>query len=480
MPRIAPFALVLLLLGAPADAADTSVRTTIPQAAIDAAVGLRERALKDDVAYAIVEGLTTEIGPRLAGSENDQKARDWMVAKFKALGFDKVWTEPVSYPKWVRRSEAAAVTEPFAQPLAVTALGYSAGTPAGGLDAEVIGFDSLDAMKAAPDYRIKGKIVYVGIPRMHASVDGRDYGPGSSVRVMGPELAAAKGAVAFLLRSVGSDNNRLAHTGMTRFSDPAKAIPAAALSNPDADLLDAMLKRGKPVKLHLALDCGIEGSYNGANVIAEITGNKRANEYFLTGGHLDSWDLGTGAIDDGAGIAITTAAALLIGQLPERPARSIRVVAFANEESGLYGGKAYAAQHHLEIGKAILGAESDGGADRILKVTATVKPEARGAIDQIAAALAPLGIEYDAKEAGSGGSDLSAVHAVGMAGLSLRQDTTRYFEWHHTANDTLDKVDPEQLRQNVAAYAVAMYLAAQAEGDFGSAPGAFEDDKGEH
>lgn len=479
MPRLASLALAVLLIQTGAQAADSTTMTMIPQAAIEKAGELRERALKNDVAYSIVEDLTVEIGPRLAGSENDQKARDWMVARFKALGFDKVWTEPVSYPKWVRRSESAAIIEPYPQPLIVTALGKSAGTKAGGLDAEVIAFDSLDAMKAAPDYQVKGKIVYLGIPRMHALVNGRDYGAGSAVRVLGPELAADKGASAFLMRSVGSDLNRLAHTGMTRFSDPAKAIPAAALSNPDADLLDATLKRGKPVKLHLALDCGTEGNYTGANVIAEITGSTRPNEYFLTGGHLDSWDLGTGAIDDGAGIAITTAAAHLIGQLSERPARSIRVVAFANEESGLYGGKAYATQHHLQIGKAILGAESDAGADRIVKVTATVKPEARGAIDQIAAALAPLGVEYDAKAGGSGGSDLSAVHAVGMAGLSLHQDTTRYFDWHHTANDTLDKIDPEQLRQNVAAYAVAMYLAASAEGDFGSAPDAFAKDKDE-
>ncbi len=479
MLRSLSLALVLFSFQTTAQAAETSATTRIPQAALKIADGLRERALKDDVAYAIVEGLTTEIGPRLAGSENDQKARDWMVAKFKALGFDKVWTEPASFPKWVRRSEQAAIIEPFAQPLAVTALGYSAGTPVGGLDAEVIAFESLEAMKAAPDYLVKGKIVYLGIPRMHALVDGHDYGTGSAVRVTGPELAMLKGASAFLLRSVGSDSNRLAHTGVTLFTDLSKAIPAAALSNPDADLLENMLKRGKPVKLHLALDCGLDGTYKGANVIAEITGSKRPNEYFLTGGHLDSWDLGTGAIDDGAGVAITTAAAHLIGQLPQRPARSIRVVAFANEESGLYGGKAYAAEHHLQIGKAILGAESDGGADRIVKITASVKPEARAAIDQIAAALAPLGIEYDAKATGSGGSDLSAVHAVGMAGLSLHQDTTRYFDWHHTANDTLDKIDPEQLRQNVAAYAVAMFLAAEAEGDFGSAPDAFADEKGE-
>ncbi|MEZ5460806.1 M20/M25/M40 family metallo-hydrolase [Dokdonella sp.] len=472
MKHRAALLLALLLPCAVPCAAETETR--IPAVAIETASELRDRALKDDVAYDIVESLTTEIGSRLAGSENDLKAREWMIAKFKALGFDKVWSEPVSFPKWVRRSESAAVVEPYPQPLTISALGGSAGTPAGGLVAEVIAFPDLEAMKAAADYTVRGKIVYIANPRMHALRDGHDYGAGSGVRVQGPEQAEAKGAAAFLLRSVGSDGNRLAHTGMTRFSNPDKAIPAAALSNPDADQLDRIIKRGKPVKLRLSLDCGTEGSYTGANIIAEFTGSQRPREYFLTGGHLDSWDVGTGAIDDAAGVAITTAAAVLIGRLPERPARSIRVVAFANEESGLYGGKAYAAQHHLEIDKVILGAESDGGADRIYAMSATVKPEARAAIGQIAEVLRPLGIDYDATLPGSGGSDLSAVHAVGMAGLSLRQDTSRYFEWHHTDNDTLDKVDPEQLRQNVAAYAVAMYLAASAEGDFGSAPGAFE------
>lgn len=478
MTRLATLILACLVPFAVALAADSETR--IPAAAIETATSLRDRGLKDNVAWSIIEELTTEIGPRLAGSENDARAREWMIAKFKALGFDRVWSEPVSFPKWVRRSESAAVVEPFAQALRISALGGSAGTPAAGLVAEVIAFPDLDAMKAAADYTVRGKIVYIANPRMHALRDGHDYGAGSSVRVQGPELAEGKGAVAFLLRSVGSDGNRLAHTGMTRFSNPAKAIPAAALSNPDADQLDRILKRGEPVKIRLALDCGVEGSYTGANIIAEFTGSQRPREYFLTGGHLDSWDVGTGALDDAAGIAITTAAAVLIGNLPERPARSIRVVAFANEESGLFGGKAYAAEHHLEIGKVILGAESDGGADRIYAMSATVKPEARAAIGQIAEVLRPLGIDYDADLPGSGGSDLSAVHAVGMAGLSLRQDTSRYFEWHHTDNDTLDKVDPKQLRQNVAAYAAAMYLAASAEGDFGSAPGAFPGDGDKH
>ena len=470
MPRLPSFALAFSLLAVSGLAAGAA--TTIPDAAFATAESLRERALADTVAWDITERLTTEVGPRLAGSEADARARDWMVATFKSLGFDKVWTEPVSYPKWVRRSEQAEVVGPHAQPLAVTALGYSAATPEGGLRADVVAFDSLQALTDAERATVEGRIVYIGSTKMDAKA-GRGYGQGSAVRSRGPALASGKGAAAFLLRSVGPEDTRLPHTGVTHFADGVTPIPAAALSNPDADQLERLLARGQPVTLRLALDCGLDGEYVGANVIGEIRGRSRPNEYFLTGGHLDSWDLGTGAVDDAAGIGITTAAAHLIAQLPKRPARSIRVVAFANEEAGLYGGKAYGEKHRKEIARAILGTESDAGSDRIVKLSATVKPEARGAIDRIAEALAPLGIEYDRNAPGAGGSDLSAVHAVGMAGLSLHQDTTRYFAWHHTANDTLDKVDLEQLRQNVAAYAVTMYLAAEAKGDFGSKPGAF-------
>jgi peptidase M28-like protein len=460
-----------------AEAADKPTR--IPDAALKTAADLRARAIGDDTAWNFTEGLTTEVGARLAGGENDQKARDWVAAKFKALGFDKVWSEPVTYPKWVRRSEHASLTAPFAQPLAILALGYSPATPAGGIEAEVVAFDSLDALKAAPDASVRGKIVYVG-PRMHATKNGEDYGKvGSPVRVTGPSLASTKGAAAFVLRSAGTGDNRTPHTGVTDFAKGVTPIPAAALSNPDADLLERVLKRGKPVAMKLALDCGIEGTYTGANVIGEVTGKGQPGEYFIMGGHLDSWDPGTGAIDDASGVAIATAAAHLIAGLPQRPRRSIRVVAFANEEAGLYGGKAYAAAHAKEIAHAVLGSESDLGADRIWKITASVKPSARDAIGRIAAAIQPLGVEYDAQAPGHGGSDLSAVHAVGMAAVSLHQDATRYFEWHHTANDTLDKIDPEQLRQNVAVYAVVAYLAAQAEGDFGSAPNAFPAAKSE-
>ncbi|HEU4663290.1 MAG TPA: M20/M25/M40 family metallo-hydrolase [Dokdonella sp.] len=469
MLRLRPLALAFLLCAAPVLAADKP--TTIAAADLDTAAHLRDVALADDTAYEFVSGITTEVGARLAGGPNDEKAREWTIAKFHALGFDRVWTEPVTYPKWVRRSEHGEILAPHAQPLALAALGYSAATPAGGLEAEVVGFPTLDALKAADPATLHGKIVFVGA-RMQPYRDGHDYGIGSAVRTGGPAIASHKGAAAFLLRSAGTDSNRLPHTGVTNFTG-ATPIPAAALSAPDADLLERMLASGKPVTIRLALDCGIEGQYTGANVIGELRGSKKPDEYFVMGGHLDSWDPGTGAIDDAAGVAIATGAAKVIAGLPKRPARSIRVVAFANEESGLFGGKAYAQAHKAEIAKAVLGSESDAGADRIWKITASVKPAAHDAIARIAAVLQPLGIEYAANEPGNGGSDLSELHAVGMAAVSLHQDATRYFDWHHTANDTLDKIDPQQLRQNVAAYAVTAYLAAQADGNFGSKPGAW-------
>lgn len=454
--------------------------TTIPASAVQTAEQLRDQALHDDTAYKVVEGLTTEVGARLAGGVNDARARDWMVAKFKALGFDKVYTESVTYPLWVRRSEHGAIVAPFPQPLTLTALGYSPGTPKGGLTAEVVQFASLDALKAADPASVKGKIVYIG-ERMQRHMDGLDYGRiGSPIRVQGPVIAQSKGAAGYLLRSAGTDaTDRTPHTGVAAFTDPAKAIPAAALSNPDADQLERVLSRGKPVTVKLDLDCGVEGQYTGANVIGEITGRKYPDQVIAIGGHLDSWDLGTGAIDDGAGVAIAVGAAKVIHDLPQRPDRTIRVIAFANEEMGLWGGRAYAEKHASEVSKFQLGTESDFGAGPVWRMTASVKPEARGAIEQIAKVLAPIGVSYDAKKPGGGGSDLSQMHGKGMAALTLTQDGTHYFDWHHTPNDTLDKIDPKELAQNVAVYAVFSYMAAQADGDFGSAPGAFAHDGAE-
>ena len=473
--------LSMMLLVNLCDAAHAADKAThIPDAAIRTAERLREQALGDDTAYKFVEALSVEIGPRLAAGDNDAKAREWVIARFKALGFDKVYSEPVTYPKWVRRSESGSIVAPFPQHLVLSALGHSFATPAGGLTAEVIRFDSMAALKAADPATVKGKIVYIGF-RMQRSRDGHDYGTASNIRTDGPPLAQTKGAAAFLLRTAGTDaHERIAHTGVTHFDDAAaKGIPAAALSNPDADQLERELAYGKPVSVKLDLDVGFEGEFTGANVIGEVTGRKHPDQIIDIGGHLDSWDPGTGAIDDGAGVAIAVGAAHLIAQLPQRPDRTIRVIAFANEEAGLYGGKAYAEKQAPQIAKHQLGSESDFGAAPIWRLSASVKPQARDAIAQIAAVLKPLGVDYDDKRDGNGGSDMSAMHAKGMAALSLTQDGTYYFDWHHTANDTLDKIDPKELAQNVAVYAAYAYMAAQADGDFGSAPGAFAKDKGD-
>jgi hypothetical protein len=456
--------------------ASAATQTTVPAAAVKTAEQLRDKAMNDNTAYQIVESLTTEVGPRIAGGPADERGREWAIAKFKALGFDKVYTEQVTYPLWERRSEHAAIVAPFPQALDLIALGYSAGTPKGGLTAEVVRFDSLDALKKADPASVKGKIVYVDA-HMQRHKDGADYAIGSGVRVGGPVIAAKMGAAGFLLRSAGTDaNSRTPHTGVTGFTDPKEAIPAAALSNPDADQLTRILGYGKPVSVKLDLDVGFNGSYTGANVIGEVTGKKHPDQVVAIGGHLDSWDPGTGAIDDGAGVAIAMAAGKLIHDMPQRPDRTIRVIAFANEEMGLWGGRAYADKHAKEVSKFQLGTESDFGARKVWLMTASVKPEARGAIDQIAKVLAPIGVDYDAKKPGGGGSDLSQMHGKGMAALSLVQDGTDYFDYHHTANDTLDKIDPKELAQNVAVYAAFSYMAAQADGDFGSAPGAFAGD----
>jgi hypothetical protein len=445
--------------------------TRISQDAIATAQKLRDKAMDDTTAYDFVAGLTTEIGPRLAGGANDQRARDWVVAHFKALGFDKVWTEPATFPKWVRRGQSASIVAPFQQNLVILALGNSPGTPKGGITGDVVAFKDFPEFQKANASSVKGKIVYIGF-RMHQMRDGHDYGMGSEGRTQGPALAAKLGAKAFVLRSAGTDNDRVAHTGVTNFDKGGPAIPAAAMSNPDADLLERMLAMGKPVTLKLDLDCGIEGTYTGANVIGEITGREKPDEAVVIGGHLDSWDPGTGAIDDGAGVAIATGAAHLVSLLPQHPKRSIRVVAFANEEAGMYGGHSFADAHKADVAKFTIGAESDFGSGRVWRLSTKVKPEALGAIDQMMQVLAPIGVERGPDGHGHGG-DFGAMGDAGMAVIDLGQDGTRYFDWHHTANDTLDKIDPKDLAQNVAVYAVFSYLAAEADGDFGSAPGAF-------
>ncbi|HLT44493.1 MAG TPA: M28 family peptidase [Luteimonas sp.] len=459
--RLAMLLLSAVLLPTAASAAETH----IPQAAFDTAAQLREQALADDTAWNLVESLTTEIGPRLPASEADARAVAWAQAKLRALGYDRVWTEPVSFPTWERTGEHAEVLGAHAQPLLVTALG---GSPGGTVEAGIVRFDSIDALRAAPEGSLAGKIAFIDQP-MERTRDGSGYGKAGAVRRHGPSEAIRRGAVGFLMRSIGTSPHRVANTGITRFDEGLEPVPSAALSLPDADQLARLLQRG-PVRVRLALDCGWTGAqYTSHNVIGEITGREAPQEVVLIGAHLDSWDLGTGAIDDASGIGITMAAGRLIGQLPQRPRRTIRVVAFANEEQGLIGAREYARRHAGEVANHVIAAESDFGAGRIYGFNTGAPEHAQAATRRIAEALAPLGVEHLPGKGGPG-PDISPLAAIGGAWAWLGQDGTGYFDLHHNADDTLDKIDPAALAQNVAAYAVFAWLAAEADGDFGSAP----------
>lgn len=456
-------AMLAVLSPGTASAADTR----IPDAALATAAQLRERALADQTGWKVIESLTTEVGPRLAGSEADARAVEWAKAKFKALGYDKVWTEPVTFPKWERRSEHAEVLGAHAQPLVLTALG---GSPGGTVEGEVVRFADMDALKAAPAGSLKGKIAFVDY-QMQRYRDGHDYRNGGGIRHAGPSEAIRKGAIGFLMRSAGTDTSRAPHTGVTSFDEGLNPIPSAALSTIDAAQLARLVALDPHTRVRVALDCGWDGTYTSQNVIGEVTGRKHPEQVVLLGGHLDSWDPGTGAIDDAAGVGISMAAGALVK--PLHPARTIRVVAYSNEERGLYGGIAYAKAHANEIARHVIVSESDFGAGHIYSFNSNAPASAKAAIAQIAGALKPLGIDTAEGEGGPE-SDVGPIAQLGATWASLSHDGTHYFDVHHTAEDTLDKIDPKDLAQNVAAYAVFAYLAAQADGDFGSAPHAAE------
>ncbi|HVJ71059.1 MAG TPA: M20/M25/M40 family metallo-hydrolase [Sphingomicrobium sp.] len=415
---------------------------------------LRDAALKgDQYAWDITEGLTTEVGPRLAGTEAEGRARDWSVKKLTEMGFANVRVETFDMPVWVRGRESAEILAPFPQPMSVAALGNSGSTGAEGVTGEIVAFDGIDSLRAASNELVEGKIVFID-HAMPANQDGSGYGQYGAPRRQGPTLASQKGALAILVRSIGTDSHRTPHTGSMNFADGAKPIPAGALSNPDADQMLRILKRGKPVQMKLVLESQNLGTRQSGNVIAELPGRDPKLPPILVSGHLDSWDQGTGAIDDATGVAIAAAAAKRIMDTG-RPLRTIRVVWFGAEEMGLFGGLAYRAAHGKEPHYALI--ESDFGADKIWKVDSKLGESRRNEAEAIAKALAPLGIvtgSYTEAE----GSDIGPMLNDGHFGVTLNQDGTRYFDLHHTADDTLDKVDPAQLRQNVAAWTTVLAI----------------------
>ncbi|HTG39684.1 M20/M25/M40 family metallo-hydrolase [Sphingomonas sp.] len=418
---------------------------------------LRDAALDDDYAWAITEAITTELGPRMAGTPAEARARKWAVETLTAMGFSNVRDEPFPLRTWVRGIETGAVMGDHSQPLALTALGNSAATPVDGLEGEIVYFPSLADLQAEPDGALRGRIAFVS-HAMTRTQDGSQYGAYGIVRRAGPAIAAQKGASAILIRSIGTDSHRMPHAGSTVFPDGTDPIPAAALAIPDAEQLERLIERGKPVRVRLILTPRVLGTRSSGNVIAEVPGSDPSAGIVVVACHLDSWDLGTGAIDDASGCAIVAAAAKRIMDAGQ-PRRTIRVLWAGAEEVGIFGGRAYFEAHKGD--NHVLAAESDFGADRVWRLDTRFAPANQPLADRLAAALAPLGIATGTQPA-SGGADVSALIANGVAGIDLQQDGTRYFDLHHTPDDTLDKVDPAQLRQNVAAWTAMLAIVADA------------------
>lgn len=465
VPTLALCAVLAPALAAGADDAAESPKGDWSEQQLATAGALRDRALSGTAAYEHVTSLVTEVGPRSAGSIGDAAAVRWALNKLASLGFSNVRSQDVLVPRWVRGQAEVTLAGPTAQPLVAVALGGSVGTSDEGVEAQVLEVASLDALNALPAATVGGKIVFIN-QRMERTRDGAGYGATVRNRTEGPSAAGNFGAAALLIRSVGTSDERYAHTGSVNYRVDAPRIPALALSNPDADQLARWLKPGKPVRLRVKSTARELPATWSANVIGEIPGTERANEIVLLGAHLDSWDLGQGAIDDGAGVAIVVEAARLIGRLERKPARTVRVVLFANEEFGLSGAREYARLVGDEAARHVLAAEADLGGGAVWRIQSLVAPAAVPAVDAIREALKPLALEPGSNEA-RGGSDLGPLRALGVPILDLSQDATNYFDVHHTVNDTLAKVDAKTLNQVVAAYAVAAYMAASKTGDFG-------------
>lgn len=418
---------------------------------------------RGDVAWDVLAGLTSEVGPRMPGSEAEAHARTWAEARLKALGFSKVAVEPFRIRGYVRGRDEASLLAPIPFKLAVTALGYSGTTTDKGIEGEVVYFPTLDALKAAPAGSLAGKIAFID-HAMKRAQDGSGYGPYGQVRRAGPSIASGKGAMGVVIRSIGTDSHRNPHTGGTTFADGVKPIPAGAVSNPDADLIARIARSGKAIRLNLTLTGKTTDNLPSGNVIGELPGRDPSLPPILLGCHLDSWDLGTGAIDDAAGCAIITAAALK-AQQGGAPLRTIRVLWAGSEELGGFGGKAYAEKHTEPHALAM---ESDFGAARVWRVQFNMGDKAL--TDRIAAALSPMGIVRGAGLA-DGGTDVEPViEKQKLAVVDLNQDGTHYFDLHHTPDDTLDKVDPAELVQNVAAWTEVLKIVANEPGAIAAKP----------
>jgi Zn-dependent M28 family amino/carboxypeptidase len=464
MRKLLPLALVATLLTAAAVQAKPKAAPAPPARPdpVATAAALRDKALGDPTAMAILESLTSEIGPRPAGSPAAMRARDWGIAKLKALGFANVHAEPFAKPSWQRGEESAEITAPYPFKLSILGLGGTVSTPPGGVEGDVVVFHTIAEVRAVPDGALAGKIVVLNMPMVRTQ-DGSGYGVAVQSRYLGSTVAR-KGAVAYLLRSVSTSQSREPHTGATRYEAGGPQIPVAALGVPDANLIDRLAARG-PVHIRLKLANTQHADTMAWNVVGDIVGSEKPDEYVVIGGHLDSWDPGTGAIDDGAGVAITSAAGALIGQLPRHPRRTIRVVMWGSEETG-GAAEAFLAAHKDEVAKMIIAGESDLGSDDIFSLQVPKGFSGNPLAVQAAGLLSPLKIMLSSEAAANAGSDIEGIEGAGVPVFALNQDASRYFDLHHSADDTLEAVDPVKFNRNVAAWAALVYLIADSDIDF--------------
>lgn len=432
---------------------------------------LRDKAMRgESVAWDFVSELTTRIGPRPAGSPAERAAAEWSAEKLKSLGFENVRIEPFPMTAWVRGTEQAQITAPYPQPVVAAALGGSPATPAGGIEADVALFATLEDLKAAAPGSLAGKIAMI-TRRMPPTQDGSGYGASSPSRRDGPVEAAHRGAIGFAIRSLATGGDRFAHAGAARYDGTRFPIPAFAVSEPDADQILRLTKLGEKVRLKFTSTASYVPNTISQNVVADIRGSERANEVLVLGAHLDSWDQGTGAIDDAAGLAIITGAARLIGQAPRKPKRTVRVVFYGSEEVSqpgaiALGGESYPKVHNTEIASHVLAGESDFGADRVYSVSLPAGAFRTSFGTTLMRVLAPIAVVPSNQPPGNGGSDTAPLAQLGVPIFLLNQDGTRYFDLHHTPNDTLDKIDRTALSQNVAAWAALAWLAADSDVDF--------------
>jgi len=405
---------------------------------------------RDEIAWDFVEGVTTEVGPRQAGTPSEARAREWAMAWLKAQGFQNVANEPFEMETWVPgETHSAEVTAPFPQPFVIQPLGNSASTGIDGISAEVVEFGSVADLSAAADGSLTGKIAYIS-HQMRPSMDGSHYGFAGPVRWFGPSIAASKGAIATVIKSVGTDYSRNPHTGGTSFPARTSPIPAGALSLPDAANLERMFDRAgdRPITMKLVLTPRLLGTTMSGNVVGEIVGRNPDLPPVLLACHLDSWWNAPGAFDDGAGCGIITAAALHVAKTGQ-PLRTIRVLLAGAEEVGLWGSKAYSEAHIDE--PIAVGLESDFGADRVWRFESNFREGNPDLHAKLASGVARFGVANSSINA-SGGADLNIARDQKTAIIDLQQDGTRYFDLHHTPDDTLDKIDKVQLRQNVAVW----------------------------